>query len=189
MSNLIRQCHAHVKRVLKKDDVAIDCTVGNGNDTVFLANIVGKNGLIIGFDVQKNAINSTKNNLIKNNVEAEVCLICENHANILENVDSVHHKKIKVIMFNLGYLPGGDKTLVTTPENTILAFDGALKILKKGGSLVVMVYVGHPGGENEWLSIQEWFCSLDENNYNLSFLVPPEQKGPKVFFIRKESNV
>lgn len=53
---------------------------------------------------------------------------------------------IRLVAFNLGYLPGGDKTIITKSETTHLALEAAKRILKAGGLISLVVYVGHPGG-------------------------------------------
>lgn len=52
----------------------------------------------------------------------------------------------RLVAFNLGYLPGGDKTIITESQTTAEAFNVAMEILMPGGLISLVVYVGHPGG-------------------------------------------
>nr|CAB3464757.1 unnamed protein product [Digitaria exilis] len=53
---------------------------------------------------------------------------------------------VRLVAFNLGYLPGGDKTLITVPRTTELALEAASRILSSGGLISILVYIGHEGG-------------------------------------------
>lgn len=184
---LTERCHLHVKKLTKLGDIVIDATIGNGHDTCFLAGVVGESGLVIGFDIQQEALESTKRNLQENGLEKRALLFQEDHANMLRRVDTHYHGKIKVIMFNLGYLPGGDKTIVTKLSSTITALEISLELLCLGGELVVMVYTGHSGGEEEWHGIQSWLSSLDIC-YQVQFIVPPSlrKEVPKLFCVKRD---
>lgn len=52
----------------------------------------------------------------------------------------------RLVAFNLGYLPGGDKTMITRADTTLLGLEAAERILAPGGLISLVVYVGHPGG-------------------------------------------
>ena len=51
--------------VINEGDIVIDATMGNGYDTKYLAEKVGENGLVYSFDVQEEAIKSTKKKIRK----------------------------------------------------------------------------------------------------------------------------
>ena len=180
-------CHLHVEKVLTAGDVAIDATMGNGHDTCFLARIVGKTGKVFAFDIQPQAVESTKKRLEQQALSSHVQIFQADHAAMKEHIPLSYHQKVKVVMFNLGYLPGGDKSIITTASTTLSAFQQSLDVLQSGGNLVVMVYTGHPGGENEWCEIKQWFTSLNQNDYTIVFPVEPSprQEVPKLFAIEK----
>lgn len=133
---------------VKSGDTVVDCTVGNGHDTLFLANLVGPQGTIYGFDIQASAIKNTRRLLANNHVNLEnVYLYNLSHSLVDEILP--YETTIAGAIFNLGYLPGGDKTIVTYSETTIKAIQGCLSRLCKNGIVVLVIYYGHPGGEKE----------------------------------------
>ena len=184
---LTDRCHAYVKEVLVSGDIAIDATVGNGHDTCFLVNTVGETGKVFGFDIQQQAIANTQQRLIEQQCDRYVELFCTSHAMLKEYVPESYHGGVKVIMFNLGYLPGTDKKIITMPDSTLAAFSQSLDLLQSGGSLVVMVYTGHDGGDREWQEIKEWFTTIDEKLFNVVYPVVPSpcREVPKLFAIQK----
>ena len=134
---------------VKEDDYAIDATLGNGYDTLFLANIL-KKGKVISFDIQKQAINNSKKLLQDYD---NVTLLLDSH----ENIDKLNlAKKPKIILFNLGYLPGGDKLITTKAGTTIKALKSSLLFLDDKGLLLVVIYPGHAEGQKEQEKIIKW---------------------------------
>ena len=111
-------------------DLAVDMTCGNGKDTLFLANIAKK---VYGFDIQSTAINNTRS-LLK--TYKNVTLIQDSHINI----DKYIKEKIDVVIYNLGYLPGGDKKIITTANSTIISFKKIIKLLNEKALIIIEVY-------------------------------------------------
>ena len=153
-------------RILLEDlvspgDIAVDATCGNGNDTLILSSLVGETGRVVSIDIQLEAMASARLTLSES----------------VENVHFLHdcHSKLdtllsgfprpSVVVFNLGYLPGGDKSLVTKPHTTVKALRHALEAIKVGGHVVMVVYTGHPGGVEEGLAIDHFISSLDSKHY------------------------
>lgn len=130
---------------LGEGDTAVDFTMGNGYDTVFLSQTVGKTGSVTAFDIQSDALISTEKNLRRNGCPDNWRLICASHDRANEFLTG----PIKAGMFNLGYLPGaGRKQLTTKRSTTLPAVDRALHMLGENSILLVAVYPGHPeGGE------------------------------------------
>jgi predicted methyltransferase len=147
--------HDLVTRFVREGDHVVDATVGNGHDTRFLASLVGAAGRVDGFDIQSGAIEATAREL---HGLPQVNLHCLGHEHLREVVPG----PVAAVMFNLGYLPSGDKTLVTRPDTTLAALDAAWELLKApGGILSVVVYPGHAGGSDESLLVEAWFSRLD----------------------------
>lgn len=146
-------------------DQVIDATVGNGNDTVKLASLVGQIGKVYGFDVQEQAIEETKKKLILTGLADQVELHHSGH----ENMDSVitQENSIAAIVFNLGYLTRSDKSVITKPDTTLAAIEKGLKLLHKGGIILVMVYYGHEGGSEEKNAVLSYAQSLPQKEYNI----------------------
>lgn len=144
-------------------DIAIDATIGNGNDTIFLANLVGESGHIYGFDIQDLAIQKTHERLVKENLSNQVTIVQKSHSQVKEVIPSHLHGKVKGAVFNLGYLPGGDKSIVTVPESTISAIQQILEIMAPEGIIVVVIYHGHEGGKFEKNALMEYVQNIPQD--------------------------
>lgn len=179
--------HQILKKYIEDNDIVVDATVGNGNDTLFLAKLVGENGKIYGFDIQKKAIKNTRKKLIENNYMGRVNLIEDGHENIKEYTEN---EKISAILFNLGYLPGSDKKIITRPKTTIKAIENGLELLVDGGLIVIVIYPGHEGGKIEKDEIIEYSSDLDRKKYNVLhyYYLNQQNKPPEVLVIRKRLN-
>lgn len=153
--------HEYISHVLKEGDFAVDCTAGNGNDTCFMASLVGDTGKVYSIDIQKVAIDNTKDKLVEQNLIDRVELINDCHS----NVDIYVCERIKCGMFNLGYLPSGDHNIVTKPNSTIYSIDKLLSLLIVGGIITIGIYYGHPGGDEEKDEILKFVSSLDQDFY------------------------
>ena len=145
-----------LKRCIDLGDAVIDATVGNGNDTLFLSELVGADGCVFGFDVQQEAIVATDNRLKQANVQ-NVNLIHDGHENVLKYI----FQEISAAIFNLGYLPGSDKTVTTNGGTTWKAVVDILSLLKQGGIIVLVIYHGHEAGKAERNEIEAAVATLD----------------------------
>lgn len=149
-----------VGETLTDGDVAIDATVGTGVDTVFMAEKVGASGRVYGYDIQTEAIAQTEKRLAEKNLGDRVILKHGSHAKMTLNPS----EEAKAIMFNLGYLPGGNLNIVTQPESTILALEKALTLLGAGGIITIGLY-RHSGSEQEVAAVEEWASRLSRGFY------------------------
>ncbi|MGI6576316.1 MAG: class I SAM-dependent methyltransferase [bacterium] len=153
-----------IKDVLHYGDLAVDATAGNGHDTVFLAKAVGPGGRVWAFDIQAQALEQVRLRLEKES-------LLHHHVTLLQ----VGHEKMAVhvpagvgaIMFNLGYLPGGDHNIITRPETTLTAVNAGLGLLRRGGIMTLIVYPGHQGGREEGLLLEEFLLQLPQENYQV----------------------
>jgi hypothetical protein len=155
-----------VSRVLEPGGHAIDATVGNGRDTRFLASCVGHGGRVDGFDIQEEALETARRNLAD---APQVHLHLLGH----ERIGEVVRGPVAAVMFNLGYLPSGDKRLVTRPETTVAALDAAFGLLCDGGVLTAVVYPGHEGGLAEAEAVAAWFARLERPRHRIVHYGPP----------------
>lgn len=144
---------------LREGDVAVDFTMGNGHDTEFLSKIVGKDGHVYAFDVQQQAVDSTAANLKKAGCPENYTLILDSHHKVKEYVQG----PIRAGMFNLGYLPGSDKSVTTMRVTTMPAIEAAIDLLDHGGVLLVAVYPGHAEGDAEGKMVLDYFQTLDRH--------------------------
>ncbi len=151
---LTEAAQAWIAEILEEGDIAIDATLGNGFDALFLAKQVGRTGYVYGFDVQQDAIVSSLERL-KNTACTHQCFLA-GHETMKEHIPTHHHGKIKAIMFNLGWLPNSDKSVITKAETTLIALKQSLELLAANGRLTVMVYPGHQGGDDEAKQVTQW---------------------------------
>lgn len=144
---------------LKEGDVAVDFTMGNGHDTEFLSKTVGENGRVFAFDIQEAALISTEKNLENAGCPKNYTLILDSHHNVKKYVS----EKIKAGMFNLGYLPGSDKTVTTMRSTTLPAIEAAIELMDRDAIILVAVYPGHAEGDAEGKLICEYLSTLSRH--------------------------
>ncbi|MEI6794424.1 MAG: class I SAM-dependent methyltransferase [Verrucomicrobiota bacterium] len=135
--------------ILRSGDIAVDGTAGKGRDTACLAQSVGPTGHVHAFDIQPEAIASTRNLLEVAGLLGRVSLHLRSHAELGDVLTPSQRGKIGVAIFNLGYLPGGDASIITQPASTDRALRDAYDNLRPGGRLICVAYTGHPGGTEE----------------------------------------
>ncbi len=183
--SLSEKAHHIIREYLQPGNRAIDATIGNGHDTVFLAQHVGTNGHVFGFDIQQEAIKSTHDRLAGSGLLSITTLFKTCHSKMAENIPKQHRRGIKAIMFNLGYLPGSDKSIITHAETSLLAFNAACNMLASSGILTILVYPDHPGGADEMDSLFDWLNDLDRLRFCYSIIDSkiPYSNGPRLICI------
>ena len=172
-----------LKRTIKEGDIVLDATVGNGNDTLDLSRLVGKNGKVYGFDIQVIAIENTKSLLAEYNLLDNTILINDSH----ENIDQYIKEPLDFIIYNLGYLPKGDKNIKTKAKTTAISVSKALDILKENGIIIIISYIGHPGGLEEKEALEEILGNLDQKKYNVlkNEFINQKNFAPLLYLIEK----
>lgn len=184
---LTELAHQQISPLIKAGSIAIDATVGNGFDTLFLAESVGRDGRVYGFDVQPLAI-ELATLILTTRKCADRCQLFEvGHESMVAHLPESSVGKVAVVMFNLGYLPHGDKSITTQPLTTLAALEQAFKFLKPGGILSILSYRGHPGGLEEFRQIQQWLNSMQAQ---LSPMLQqdsanPDGRGPFLWLMQK----
>ena len=173
-----------LEKVIQKGDVVIDATMGNGYDTVYLGNLVGENGKVYAFDVQEEAIISTRKKVIRDNMEDRVKLILDGH----ENLDKYVEENVSCIVFNLGYLPRAKHVIITKPDTTLEAIKKGLSILKPNGIMSIAAYIGHEGGLEEKNHICKYLDNLDQKEYNVLHMEFTNQinNPPQLILVEKK---
>ncbi len=146
--------------------VAVDFTMGNGNDTLWLSRKVGEQGRVYAFDIQPEAVARTEARMKAEGAFENYTLICDSHHRAAEYVQS----PICAGIFNLGFLPGGDKSVTTLGETTLPAVETALSLLAPKGALLVAVYPGHEEGRLEGELLEKTFSRLPQKQYSVSCL-------------------
>lgn len=151
-----------LERAVPTGGIAVDCTVGNGHDTLFLAQLVGKSGTVYGFDIQETALRKTREKLTENEAERQVRLFLTGHEHLEEKIQAEHVGKVNGAIFNLGYLPGSDKEIVTKPETTLAAIEQLLNVMTAGGMIIIVIYHGHEEGKTERDAVVAYAEQLDQ---------------------------
>lgn len=157
-------------------DYVIDATVGNGHDTVFLAEQVGDSGKVFAFDNQQVAIKTSSNKLSEQGISNRVELFCYGHEHVADLIPELYQGKITAAMFNLGYLPGGDKAHTTNLDTSIRALEQIYKFLRPGGCLSVICYTGHSGGKEEANAVISWSKAQKVSDIRLE--IPMSMSNP-----------
>ena len=163
MRGAVPLSHFFLRQRVRPGDLVLDATCGNGLDTLLLAELAGEGGRVWGFDVQPRAIAATRALLEREGRLSAVELVQAGHERLSEFVPFGLHAAV----FNLGYLPGGETSLVTSPESTVSALGQAASLLDRGGIITVSLYTGHEGGPEEALAVESWGASLVPKNFNV----------------------
>jgi len=164
--SILSFAHRLVRERVRPGDVVVDATMGNGHDTLLLAGLVGDGGHVYAFDVQEAAVMSTRARLAAAAVPDSRCtLLLRDHAELADALPADVSGRVAAVLFNLGYLPGGDHAVVTTPASTVRALDAGLASLRVGGVLCAVVYPGHAGGTEEAAAVEAWAAGLDQSQY------------------------
>lgn len=148
---------------LKDGDIAVDCTMGNGNDTAFLCSFVGENGKVYAFDIQESAFINTREKLSELNLIERTELILDGH----QNIDRYVKGNVKLVIFNLGYLPKGNHEITTQKETTLAAVKKCLNLLKPNGIILLVIYYGHKNGKEEKAALESFTSDLNQKEYNV----------------------
>jgi len=152
-----------LRQTVREGDTVVDATMGNGHDTEMLCRLVGPSGHVFGFDIQAQAVEQTRARLQNEGLDDRATLFRMGHEHLSEAVTD----PVRAIVFNLGWLPGGDHQITTRTETTLSAVDQALDLLTPGGVLVVCVYPGHEEGTRERQALEEHLRAVAPQRYNI----------------------
>ncbi|MDD6796141.1 MAG: class I SAM-dependent methyltransferase [Clostridiaceae bacterium] len=184
---IVDYTHDFLKARLNSGCRCIDATAGKGNDTKFLCEIAGDEGKVIAFDIQDEAINITNELLEKNGLASIGKAIKDSH----ENMDKyVEEGSLDAIVFNLGYLPGGDHSIATRAESTIKAIEKGFKLLKVGGMMSICIYSGGDSGFDEKDAVLRYLQGIDNKKYTViknQFYNKPNNPPIPVFIIKTQN--
>ena len=174
--------HTLLRERIAHGDLVIDATAGNGHDTMFLAEAVGMTGKVIAIDIQEEAITATRKRLSEAGLLDRVSLHCGSHADLQEIAGGASPS---AIVFNLGYLPGGDRSVITRTEATLTAISASVEILRPGGTLAVVCYPGHAGGDSEAAAVEQFISSSPGLRCARYGLLGTERPAPFLLFCGK----
>lgn len=159
--NIIRRV---ISESVQEGDICIDATAGRGNDTLLLAQLVGKSGHVTAFDIQQDAVDSTRALLEQNGVSDRADVLLRSHS----EMDSLFEEgTVSCITFNFGWLPGGDHNVFTNKHTSIEAIEKGLRLLKSGGLMTLIIYYGRETGFEERDALLEFLPTIDNKKYTV----------------------
>lgn len=173
-----------LRAIIQPGDTVVDATLGNGHDALMLAGLVGEKGHVIGFDVQSDAVERAAARLVDAGVADRCTLYHLGHEHMAEKVQG----PVRAIMFNLGWLPGGDKSVTTHWETTRTAVSAALSLLDHHGVLTICAYPGHAAGDEERAALGEFLSALRPQEYNVlhQHFLNAGPGSPECFVIQRQ---
>ena len=188
MSNLITRTTELAMSVtlayIKPGDTVVDATCGTGQDTVVLARAVGDEGSVYAFDIQKTAHLLTEARLKSHGI-TNVHPVMQSFVSMSEHIPE---RSASAVVFNLGYLPGGDHSVTTMAETTLEGLECALRTIRVGGIVTVVMYDGHSEGAEEKAAVLKWAEALDQRKYHVAYVSLLNQKNdpPEILWITKK---
>ena len=156
MKRPLEMAHDFLAQVITPEDIVVDATMGNGHDTLFLAKLAKQ---VYAFDIQEQALEKTSQRLQEAGL-SNVDLILQGHETVDQFVTEV-----KAAIFNLGYLPSADKSIITQPQTTLEALEKLCQMIVKGGRIAIMIYYGHEGGDIERDAVLDFVSQLPQQEY------------------------
>ncbi|WP_434349845.1 class I SAM-dependent methyltransferase [Streptococcus sp. KHUD_014] len=156
MKRPLEMAHDFLAQVITQEDIVVDATMGNGHDTLFLAKLAKQ---VYAFDIQEQALEKTSQRLQEAGL-TNVELLLQGHETVDQFVTEA-----KAAIFNLGYLPSADKSIITQPQTTLEALDKLCHMLVKGGRIAIMIYYGHEGGDIEKDAVMDFVSQLPQQEY------------------------
>jgi len=175
-----------LERAISSGNYVVDATLGNGHDTLYLAKLVGETGHVYGFDIQKEAILATNKRLDEENLSERITLFHSGHEELKVKIPVEHHGKLTAAIFNLGYLPGGDKSIVTKPDTTISAIEQLLELLAVEGIIILVIYHGHEEGALERDHLLQFVETIDQQRAHVLRYQFMNQKNNAPFIVAIE---
>lgn len=186
-ANAVQAAHQLLSPYLRQARIVVDATAGNGKDTLFLAMNTSPQTIIWSFDIQASAIEQTKQTLAAAGLEGKVRLRQTSHEQLSVTIDA----PVDVVMFNLGYLPGGDRQIVTLPDTTLAAVEQACRLLSPGGIMTIVAYPGHVSGNQENTVLRQYLTALPQRHFSVACWGMLNQKNqpPLLYAVEKRREV
>ena len=177
--NALKLSHEYLKKHINNDDICVDATMGRGRDTLLLCNLARE---VYAFDIQEEALSSTKRLLEENGI-TNAHLILDSHHNLKSYV-----KSAKCVVFNLGFLPGGNHSIFSHSDTSIKAIEAALDIIPPDGFVSICSYYGGDTGFEERDNLLAFLAGLDSKKYTVMLHSFYNRKGCPPLFIVIEKN-
>ena len=171
-------------KLLSPSDLVIDATCGNGYDSLKVLSLI-PDGFLYSLDIQQTACDNTHERLKMRYSNYEI--FCQSHTSFPRKIKK---ESVKLIIYNLGYLPKGDKSLTTLKSSTLESLNNALDLLSPSGALSVMCYVGHNEGAEEEKEVVKWASELNKTQYLVTYhKLLNRQNAPALCFIQKKMEI
>jgi methylase of polypeptide subunit release factors len=167
-SYILETAHLLLSSLISKKDVVVDATMGNGHDTVYLAGLAQH---VYAFDIQEKALYETQKKVNEQELK-NVSLILDSHQYILNHVN-----EFKGVIFNLGYLPNGNKEITTKSDVTLETLHLLIPHMKISDFIMLVIYIGHPQGFIESKAIEAYLKTLDNSTYKILRVDMPYQNN------------
>jgi len=182
--NFVELSHFLIDNYVDDGNIVVDCTSGNGFDSLYLCNRMQGKGFLFSFDIQKEAIERTEKNLRDNCSYDNYKVINDSHSNLNLYIEN----KIDFAIYNLGYLPNSKSSIKTKSKDTIISLKKVLELLRNKGSIVIVAYTGHDEGleRNE---IFDFLKNINPKNFSVMNinLINVNKYPPEVFLIQKNA--
>lgn len=156
--------HKILAENITEGDICIDATAGRGGDTLFLAELVGDSGHVTAFDIQQDAVDSTRSLIEEHGLSNRVDVLLQSHSEMDEHFDE---GSVSAITFNFGWLPRGDHNIFTNKTTSIAAIEKGLRLLKSGGIMTLIIYYGRETGFEERDALLEYLPTIDSGKYTV----------------------
>lgn len=183
--NTLGLAHRFLEEHVRPGDFCIDATAGRGRDTAFLCRLVGPQGRVVALDIQQEAVEATEALLVQEGLASVGRVVRDSHSNLDQygapgTVDAV--------VFNFGWLPGGNHQIFTTPATSIPAIEKGLELLRPGGVMSLCIYYGGASGYEERDALLAYLETVDDKRYTVLVTRFANRSGdpPIPVFIFKE---
>ena len=176
--------HRFLELYVREGDCVADCTLGNGYDTEFLAARIGRQGYLYGFDIQASAVRNAEERLVRLGFPPERYLLVQDTH---ERIGRYIKRPVRLFVYNLGYLPQGDRSIVTRTDSTLNSIRTALLLLEKGGLLSLVLYPGHPEGAREALAVKDSLSRLSATSHRVMHChyMNTEKDAPEIMVVQR----
>ena len=175
--------HQQWKQLIHDGDSAIDATCGNGHDTLFLA--AHPLDTLYVIDIQKEALAHTRERIALH--ATRCCHIDYIHGCHSTFPATITRASIRLIVYNLGYLPGSNKTLTTQTATTLASLEQACLLIEPGGCISITCYPGHPEGNKEERALIATIDSFASELWSCRHYQHPHSKrAPSLLLLKKK---
>lgn len=175
----VEWAHQLLERTLPSSAIVVDATAGNGQDALFLSRFTEPDGHLFALDLQPAAIENTQRLLLANGVSpTRFSLLQVGHENLASLLPEEFRGRINAFLFNLGYLPGENKSLTTLAHTTLRALNAATEFLHSSGLLCVVAYPGHPAGLEECQAVTQWMLDLPGSDFEVQHIRACNRSSP-----------